>query len=89
MGQLNNLGNKSLEQKGIRCMGPKFAMDGDYHELEMYGHLALHLHRLLGGITVGCPFCDLFCSCDGAITDTEKTVPLLAVQCFKNIFIAV
>lgn len=33
MGQLNNLGNKSLEQKGIRCMGPKFAMDGDYHEL--------------------------------------------------------
>lgn len=35
MGLLNNTGNKSLERKGIRHVGPKFAMDGDYHELEM------------------------------------------------------
>lgn len=63
-------------------MGPKIALDGKYHELEMYSHLELYLHRLLGDITTDIFFYYLFLAFGRAHTATERIVPLFGDQCF-------
>ena len=82
MGLLNDMGNKSLERRGSRHLGPKIALHGRYHELEMYGHLELHLHSLLGDITIDIFFCYLFLAFGRPNTATERTAPLFRDQCF-------